>query len=372
MKISIIGAGNVGTAIAAELALKHEVWVYTSKPEHFHGAITYIDKESGSEYISHIKKASNEYEEVVKGAEIIFIVLPSFLIRDTVQKITPYVESNTIIGFVPGAGGTEFVAKDLLDRGIGIFAFERVPYVARVVEYGKSVMASKKPIFRIAALPKKNVSDVAEKITELFEVPCETIKNYISITLTPTLHVSRLYGLYKDIGKDLRVNENPYFYREWRDEDSEICFALDQELHNVAQKLTIEGLDTTELRPYKVHYESKTPEELTQKLRSIKSLDQIKGPIITIDGNYYVELESRYFTESFPYRLALVKSYADIVGVEVPLINKVLEWYFRLSGETEFKNGSFIGNNNYNIPQNYGIYNLTDLKRLYGDEKWIR
>lgn len=35
MKVAIIGAGNIGCAIAADLARKNDVRVYSSKPDQF-------------------------------------------------------------------------------------------------------------------------------------------------------------------------------------------------------------------------------------------------------------------------------------------------------------------------------------------------
>ena len=41
MNVTIIGGGNIGTLIAAELAKKnHKVTIYTSKPEMWHHEIT--------------------------------------------------------------------------------------------------------------------------------------------------------------------------------------------------------------------------------------------------------------------------------------------------------------------------------------------
>ncbi|MGT2754019.1 NAD/NADP octopine/nopaline dehydrogenase family protein [Streptococcus ovis] len=368
MNIAIIGAGNLGTAIAADLGRNHEVKIYSSRPESFGKSLQYIDEVTKVIHFGNVALVSNDYKEVVFDAELIFICLPTFLIKETVEKLIPFLQKDVKVGFVPGAGGIEYLSKELVDRKVPIFGFERVPYISRVRDYGKSVCASKKQHYRIATIPSAEAISLAGVISELFEVPCDAMSQFISISLTPTLHTSRLYDLYKDYKEGDLLDVNPYFYGEWRDSASEICLELDSELHKVASSLEQKGIPTSELVPYSIHYESETPELLTHKLCSISSLSSIKGPLIeTTKGKYVVDLNSRYFTESFPYRLALVKGLADICQISIPKTDEVLTWYSQLAGKEYYMDGEFTGVDSYecNIPRNYGIQTLTDLRDFY-------
>ena len=236
-------------------------------------------------------------------------------------------------------------------------------------EYGRIVYASKKDQYRIAVFPKNKRVGLAELITRLFDRPCAEMGSFLSMTLTPTLHTSRLYDLYANYNKGELLPNNPYFYAEWRDSASRICLQLDDELHTVAQTLSAYGLDTSELVPYRIHYESPTVEALTKKLRSIQSLSRIKGPVKeNPDGTYSLDLESRYFTESYPFRLAIVKGLAELVDEGVPLTTRVLEWYGSLVGRRYYKDGLFSGPDisECNIPQNHNIKTIEDLLDFYG------
>lgn len=367
MKIGIIGAGNIGTAIAADLARENEVTIFSSRPNEFEKTLKYEDSNGEYEYSSEIKCVTNDYSVLMNNAEIVFICLPTYAIDNAVKNILPYVNDKHIIGYVPGAGGVEFFSKSLLEKGATIFGFERVPYVARVKEYGKIVSASKKPKYRVATLPSSKGEEIAKLIQSLFETECGIMHEFISMTLTPTLHVSRLYDLYKDYKPNDTLDSDPLFYKEWRDSASYICFGIDKELHEVADKLTKNGLPTKELVPYSIHYESETPELLTKKLQSIPSLSKIKGPVIDEDGIYRLDIESRYFTESYPYRLAIVRGLADLLNIEVPLSTEVLKWYEKIANKKYFINDDFNGPDvkECNIPQNYGINNIEELIKLY-------
>ena len=259
------------------------------------------------------------------------------------------------------------MAQPLRKRGAVIFGFERVPYIARLQEYGKCVAASKKPNYRITSLPSALATQISETVSGLFHRPCDPMNSFMALCLTPTLHCSRLYDLYKDYIKGGQLDDDPYFYRDWRDSASKTCLDMDRELHKVCDALSQYGIPTNEVVPYTIHYESPTVEALTRKLRSISSLKNIKGPVIGKDGAYYLDLQSRYFTESYPYRLGVVKGLSVLLGIDVPVTEKVLRWYQALSGKEYFTMDNQLGKDadDSSIPQNYGIKSLNDLKDYY-------
>lgn len=368
MNIAIIGAGNMGTAMAADLARKHNVKLHTSKPHLFSGTLKYVDIETGSFFESSISLASDSYEAAVKDADIVFMTVPTQVIAETVEKILPHISSNTSVGYVPGAGGVEYLSAPLIAKGCCIFGFERVPYVARLKEYGRIVTASKKAKYRVAVFPKNRRDGLAETISELFDRPCSEMGSFLSMTLTPTLHTSRLYDLYADYQVGELLPNNPFFYGEWRDSASEICLQLDDELHDVTDALSRAGLDVSDLVPYRIHYESPDVKALTKKLRSIPSLNKIKGPVIeNADGTFSLDLDSRYFIESFPYRLAIVKGLSELIGKEVPKTTEVMKWYAGLKNKDYFSDRGFNGKDilECNIPQNKGICTLEALIDFY-------
>lgn len=368
MNIAIIGAGNMGTAIAADLARNNNVKIHTSKPHLFNGLLKYVDIETGDSFESRISLASDNVEDVLKDVEIAFVTVPTQVISETVEKMRPYISTATSVGFVPGAGGVDFLSVPLIAKGCCVFGFERVPYVARLKEYGRAVSASKKSKYRVAVFPKNRKDGLAKKISILFDRPCAEMKSFLSMTLTPTLHTSRLYDLYANYKEGDILPDNPYFYGDWRDSASEICLKLDDELHEVTDALEIAGIDVSELVPYRIHYESPDVKALTNKLRTIASLNKIKGPVIeNSDGTFSLDLDSRYFTESFPFRLAIVKGLAELIGKEVPKTTTVLKWYASLKYKEYFINDQFIGKDTKecNIPQNKGINTLHALIEFY-------
>lgn len=372
MRIGIIGAGNEGTALAAYLANGHnDVTIYTSKPDLWNGFCEYTDSVTKENFISYKFEVTNEYKIAVQNKDIVFCALPTFLIDKSIDQFIDYLDDNTLVGFAPGAGGVEFLARKLIERHIIVFGFDRVPFVARLNEYGRSVNASLKKSVRISTIPREATGRVQRMLEELLQIKIGEIGIFLNITLTPTLHVSRAYDLFGKSELDGTWDRNIYFYREWTDAASELCFALDAELHKICDYLSSHELDCSEVVPYRIHYESKTPEALTKKLQSIMSLNDIKAPMVYTETGWKIDWNSRYFTESIPNRLCIVKGVAMICNIETKLADEILLWYEKSTGKQYFKldeNGNWISGNDIRectAPQAYDIYTLKQLQNYY-------
>ena len=74
------------------------------------------------------------------------------------------------------------------------------------------------------------------------------------------------------------------------------------------------------------HYESNDAQGMTDKLRSIKSLSTLLSPMKQTDGGWVPDLESRFFTEDFPYGLKTLYTLLKENGIPCPNIEKVYLW----------------------------------------------
>ena len=109
MNVTIIGGGNIGTLIAAELSRKnHRVTIYSSKPEKWNSKIT-VFGETSHDFIfeSEIYKATNDIQIALKDAEFIWVTHPSFEFPYLNEIMKDYVKPGTIVAVAPGSGGAE-------------------------------------------------------------------------------------------------------------------------------------------------------------------------------------------------------------------------------------------------------------------------
>lgn len=139
MNITVVGGGNIGMCLVGEISRVkgYNVTLYASHPESFSERIKVRDTEKNLEYLSGTFVTTDDIQLAVQNADVILITLPSFLRKDFIETMTPYVNCTSCIGFVPAYGGAEHFCQGLLDKGATIFGFQKVPYVARTVERGK-------------------------------------------------------------------------------------------------------------------------------------------------------------------------------------------------------------------------------------------
>lgn len=355
-KISVLGGGNIGTQFACTCASKgYEVTVYSSKPELYYGHLSIVDGEGIVTSEGDIKQVTSNIEEAMK-ADIIFVIHPAYMFASDAEMMLPYIRPGMKIAAIPGTGGAEFAFSKCIEKGAALFGLQRVPAVARLVEYGKTVcVEGKRDCLYLASIPTSYAEDLSHFMSDLFDMPCEPLDNYLSVTMTPSnpiLHTTRLATMFEDYAPGKVYDRNPLFYGEWSDKSSKRLLDCDAEHQHMLKML--DKMDLSDVKSLIVHYDnSDTPEKMTAKLSSIKSLHNLSSPMIKVDEGWIPDFNSRYFTADFPYGLAIIEQIADIVEADIPAIKETMEWYRQVTGDTKCLNLKEFG-----IMTKDDIYNL--------------
>lgn len=357
MRITIVGAGNVGTQLAVHCAEKgHKVTIFNSRPDQISKTMNIVDENNEIIHMGRIEKATNDDKIAFSDTELIFVTVPAFLMKEYSEKIEPYANFGMKICIVPGTGGGECAFKRCFDKGATIFGVQRVPSVARLVEYGKNVKAiGYREKMCVASIPKKEAQTCSQLIEEIIGIKCSTLPNYLNITLTPSnpiLHTTRLKNLFWDYHEGVIYEKVPLFYEDWDIETSNLLLACDDEVQNICKALN--QFDLSYVKSLRIHYESPDASSITNKISSIRGFKGLTSPTIEVEGGYIPDFSSRYFTADFSFGLAILVQIADMVGVEVPNMKNTLQWYQGLVEEhNEF---CFC---------DYGIDTLKDLISFY-------
>lgn len=327
--VLIIGGGNIGTLIAADLSDKANVTVYNSSHKEWSDRITVFNSDDTVQFVSSRIYITDDLEKAVTNAKFIFVTVPSFMFADIAEKIGTYVTDKQIICIVPGSGGAEFAFRKLIDKGVKFIGFQRVHCIARLKKYGDSVYAlGRKKQIELASIPSDLAEKLSGEVSGLFSMPCKSISNYLCLTLTPSnpiLHPSRLYALFRDYDKKQSYGRNPLFYEEWDDDASRNLLEMDDELQCLCNTIP---LDLHEVISLKEHYESFTVETMTAKIRSIEAFKGIYTPMKKDQSGYWKpDFSSRYFTSDFDFGLKILRDIAEIFNVKTPLIDAIYNWY---------------------------------------------
>jgi len=136
-KIAVLGAGNGGYAMAADLSMVgYEINLY-EYPDYAENLKPIIEK-GGIEIISHMPtgeelelpaggktgfvkikgKVTSNAQEAIEGTEIIMLVVPAFGREAFIREFAPYLEEGQIIVIWPGYFGALQCAKLLKDLGV--------------------------------------------------------------------------------------------------------------------------------------------------------------------------------------------------------------------------------------------------------------
>ena len=270
-----------------------------------------------------INKISSDPGDVSKGQDMILLCLPGYLIEKTLKDIKPYV-GDSVVGTVVSSTGFFFFAHIVLGDKARLFGFQRVPFISRVREYGKSAdLLGYKSSLAVA------IENIEEKeafrgfLERLFITPVSLLDSYYEVALSnsnPILHTGRLYSLFHGKEKDV-FDHNILFYKEWTDNASQLLITMDSEFFQLLDKLGVHSLP-----PLLYYYESSDASSLTRKIQSIPAFQNITSPMKQVDGGWVVDYGSRYFTEDFPFGLRWIRELAHQYGFSFPTINEVYNW----------------------------------------------
>lgn len=328
MKVCICGGGNLGHVVTGFLAAKGdcEVSLLTRQPERWSQQLGIATPE-GEVLQGNIARISAQPEDVVADADIVLLCLPGFSIREELEHVKPFLKPHVAVGSIVCSTGFFQEAFEVLSSETPLFGFQRVPFISRVTEYGRSAsLLGYKSSLNIAVEQIEDKETLRQTIEMLFHAPVHLLGSYYEASLTnsnPLLHPARLYSLWKDWKPGQVYPEQSLFYEQWTDEASENFIAMDKEFQNLLSTLPVTSGSIPAILDY---YESHDVASLTQKLQSIKAFQGIASPMKEVEGGFVPDFGSRYFTEDFPYGLELVCRLAQKQGVDTPVMKKVMEW----------------------------------------------
>lgn len=326
MRICICGGGNLGHVCAGFLANRgHQVSILTTKPERWNQTIE-IAAPDGT-FLGQLAQATDRPDLVIPDAEVVLVCLPGYAIQNELAKINTYLSKNCLVGTIVSSTGFFFEAFKTLSSDITLFGFQRVPFISRIVEYGKTAeLKGYKDSLHVAIEHSDAKENVRQTLEQLFEKPVTLAENFYEVSLSnsnPLLHPARLYTMWKDWTEGVIYSRNPQFYAEWTLEASTLLLQMDEELQ---QLLPVLGLPKGCIPPILDYYEAADAESLTQKLRSIKAFQGILSPMKAVEGGFVPDFSSRYFTEDFPYGMRFIVETAKQYHAAIPTIWKLYQW----------------------------------------------
>jgi len=347
MKISIIGAGNGGQAMAGHFAmLGHSVCLYDINTQHLNtiqksGGIHLLGKVNG---FGKIEAFAQNLQIICEFSELIMIVTTADAHKHIAQAISPYITKNHRIVLNPGRtlGAVEFV--QILRNNQAYFhsvsETQSLLYACRLVKPAEVRIIGIKENILLGTVPVNKTDEICTLLNDIYPafIPANNVLHTSLENLGAILHPpvvmfniaaierGHQFAFYNDMTKAVAG-----FIQSMDKERLALGEALDLKLNSVNDWVSFA-------------YRDIAGESFLEKVRNNPAYYKIMSP---------TDLRTRYIHEDLPTGIVPYVEIGKMLGVETPLMNAVLSTLsevsdidFRIHGRTFHKLG--INNNTRN------------------------
>jgi opine dehydrogenase len=334
--VAVLGAGNGGHAVAANLSLAGFRVNFFELPqfaESFEKVLRTKEIQIQGVSVDGVAKlnhATTDIQQAIKDAEVIFVITPAFGHKAMAEVCVPFIQDGQTIVLMPGSGGSlEFVnmiKQKKVKREITVAETCTLPYGARLKGPGHVSVLINAVILPTGVFTSKRTGEVIPKLKQFYPtiIPAKDVLEAAINNPNPVVHpvatllsATRIehskgeFYLYAE-GMTPAVART---YESLNEERLSICKVMGYRLHH---------WDNLEFRDYNL---GETEEECRYRILNT-SMDASFGK----DGIYAgikmkgpEHLKDRYVTEDVPYGMVLLSTLGDLLGVPTPTHDAVIQ-----------------------------------------------
>lgn len=324
MKIAILGAGNAGCAVAADLTIKgHEVTLiktsHSMHEENFDYLVANNGKmtldEFGKIAIANIHKVTRDISEI-HGNEIVVIYIQTGFHEQLIERVAAYFEDNQVLLINPGYLSTAYVLKHC-DKNIIVAEAESSFIDGRIIEPGLFRVGFRNVRNPIGIYPKARRKEAIVKLDKMQEnfTYLESVveaalhnPNLIVHTVGSVMSIPRIEKSHGDfcMYHEAYTRDNP---ATWR-----ILESLDKEKMDVLEKLGFPRLHYVDACKFR----NSLDEGIDAKevfLDYAEMETRAKGP---------TKVDSRYISEDVPQGLVMLEALGKKLEIDTPIASALI------------------------------------------------
>lgn len=322
MKVSILGAGNGGTAVAAELSLKdHEVsLIKTSNAMHDqnfnylleNGGIVKLVEEGRTE-TAKIRHVTRELSHI-SDSEVVIVYIQTNYHEDLIKRIKPYLRDGQILLLNPGYFSTAYVLKHCSDIDLTVCEAQSSFLDCRISEPGTIKIGFRNVRNPLGIYPVSRLNECREVLDKL-GFPFAYLPSVVEAALHNPNLIVHTVGAIMSIPRIEKTGGEYCMYHEvftpsvWR-----ILEALDREKMDVMERLGCQRLPYAEACKYRNTLDdSRDAKEVFFWYANMPT--RAKGP---------TEVDSRYISEDVPQGLVLLETFGLKYNVKTPICTALI------------------------------------------------
>lgn len=374
--LTIVGGGNSGHILAGLAPTEVETRLLTRRPEDWNQRIE-IFSENNTTPISegYLSVISSNPEDVIPESDLIVICSPVSVYDQILSKIAPYVNPHSHIGSLFAQGCTHLLAQSLLPNSY-FFGFQTIPWICRTIQYGKKARINGiQKSLRVATnsqAPDK-LSSYLERL--LRESVITFLPNFLSTTLTPSnqiVHPGRYYGIFHEWdGVSPYLEEDiPLLYEDMDDFSAECILHLSHEIQFIKKRIIklFPEINLDDVKPIQERLIEDFYDLIEDKssLKNIYATSHahrgIKTPVREVEDGLTPNPDTRLFKDDIPYGLCILKWYAEMLKIDTPWIDTIVEWHQKLMRKEYIVNEKLLGKDAHECgtPASYGVQTLKE------------
>jgi opine dehydrogenase len=325
-KIAVLGAGNGGSAAAADLTLRgYQVHLYsrsrsTLQPILERGGIEIL--EAGKQGVAEPHLVTSDMAEAVADADLIMITAPSVAHEYLGRGLAAYLSDGQILLLNPGhTGGALHLSSVLRESGvkikIRICETVTLTYICRLTGPARVEIYRRTTHLRCAAFPGKFTPDLVAQISKIFPhiVPAENVMETGLSNINAIMHPAGMVG---NAGWIENRAGDFYFYREGiTPAIANVISRVDQERIAIVRRLGLPPLSFVE-----IFFQAGLTSEAARSSGSVYRAIRESAPnqAIKAPGS----LDHRYLKEDVGYGLVPMAEIGKFLEVETPVIDALI------------------------------------------------
>lgn len=325
MKVAILGAGNVGCALAADLSLKgHEISLVKTSNALHNDHFRFLQEQDGEMILDEfserkriqIHQVSRDLAKI-SGAAVIIVAIQTNYHEDLIRRLAPFLVEDQIVLLIPGCLSTAYFIKHCPDKRIIIAEAESSFIDGRISEPGLFKVGFRNVRNPLGIYPAARREE-AKKILDQLEQRFVYLESVVEAALHNPNILVHTVGSVLSIPRIEQAKESFCMYHEaysrenpatWR-----VVEALDGEKLQILAKLGFAQVSYVEACKLR-NSQDDSMDAREVFLRYAEMETRAKGP---------VSVESRYISEDVPQGLTMMESIAGVLGVYTPVASGLI------------------------------------------------
>lgn len=323
MKITILGAGNMGCANAADLTLKgHEVTLVKTSHSMHNETFNYVCAhnneitlwQEGEEQTARIHAVTTDLSSVAT-ADLVYITTQTNVHEQLIQRIAPLLRKGQVVLITPGYFSTAYFLRHCPNKDLTIIEGESSTIDCRVDDTGFVRVGFRNVRNPVGVYPVENLPKVRDMLESM-----QFHYVYLSSVVEAALHNPNMMvhtvGAVMSIPRIEKTKGDYCMYWEvWTPSVYRILDQLDKEKMDVLEHLGYERLNYFDACKYRNSLDDSIDARAVFE-EYAASPYRAKGPVV---------VDSRYISEDVPQGLVMLESLGRHLSIPTPVCTALIE-----------------------------------------------